>query len=102
MRRKACTNADCLMPCCDLCARPPSGPLRLRVRGWTALKTGTVSCGRSRPATEAKLQHPECSELAGGLRTHKKRQAEERLVASGQWNDRDLVFSTRTGAALDA
>ncbi len=36
------------------------------------------------------------------LRAHKKRQADERLAAGGQWNDHDLVFSTRTGGALDA
>ena len=36
------------------------------------------------------------------LRAHKKRQAEERLAAGAEWSDQDLVFCTRTGAALDA
>ena len=36
------------------------------------------------------------------LRAHKKRQARERLAVGGGWSDEDLVFSTRTGGALDA
>ena len=36
------------------------------------------------------------------LRAHKERQKVERLATGGQWSDHDLVFSTRTGAALDA
>jgi integrase len=36
------------------------------------------------------------------LRAHKERQVEEWLAASGQWSDHELVFSTRTGGALDA
>jgi len=36
------------------------------------------------------------------LRAHKKRQAGERLAAGADWSDQDLVFSTRTGGALDA
>src|SRR5690242_21863065 len=36
------------------------------------------------------------------LRAHKERQAAERLAAGGQWSEHDLVFSTRTGGALDA
>jgi integrase len=39
---------------------------------------------------------------ADALRAHKKRQAAERLAAGEQWTDRDLVFCTRTGSALDA
>ena len=39
---------------------------------------------------------------ADALRAHNMRQAEERLAAGGQWSDHDLVFSTRTGGALDA
>ena len=38
----------------------------------------------------------------GTLRAHKERQAQERLAAGGQWSEHDLVFSTRTGGALDA
>jgi integrase len=36
------------------------------------------------------------------LRGHKERQMEERLATGRQWSDHDLVFSTRTGGALDA
>jgi hypothetical protein len=36
------------------------------------------------------------------LRAHKKRQAGERLAAGTGWSDQDLVYSTRTGRALDA
>jgi integrase len=36
------------------------------------------------------------------LQAHKKRQTEERIAAGGQLSDHDLVFSTRTGGALDA
>jgi integrase len=36
------------------------------------------------------------------LRAHQERQVQERLAAGGQWSDHDLVFSTRTGGALDA
>jgi integrase len=36
------------------------------------------------------------------LWAHKERQAGERAAADLAWSERDLVFSTRTGAALDA
>jgi integrase len=36
------------------------------------------------------------------LRAHKERQVEERLAAGEQWSEHDLVFSTKTGGALDA
>jgi len=36
------------------------------------------------------------------LWAHRKRQADERVAAGMTWSDRDLVFSTRTGAPLDA
>ena len=36
------------------------------------------------------------------LQAHKEWQGEERLPAGGQLSDHDLVFSTRTGGALDA
>ncbi len=36
------------------------------------------------------------------LRAHKDQQAADRHVAGVQWSERDLVFATRTGAALDA
>jgi integrase len=36
------------------------------------------------------------------LQVHRKQQMEERLAAGAEWSDRELVFSTRTGCALDA
>jgi integrase len=39
---------------------------------------------------------------ANALRAHRERQAGDRAAAGMTWSDRDLVFSTRTGAALDA
>jgi len=36
------------------------------------------------------------------LRIQKERQAEERRAAGASWSDHDLVFASRTGAALDA
>jgi integrase len=39
---------------------------------------------------------------AEALRVHKQRQAGERLAAGVPWSERDLVFTTRTGSALDA
>ena len=36
------------------------------------------------------------------LWAHKERQVEERLIADDSWSEHDLVFSTRTGGALDA
>jgi hypothetical protein len=36
------------------------------------------------------------------LRVHKERQDQERRTAGERWEDQDLVFATRTGAALDA
>jgi hypothetical protein len=36
------------------------------------------------------------------LRAHRERQADERAAVGMTWSGRDLVFSTRTGAALDA
>jgi site-specific recombinase XerC len=39
---------------------------------------------------------------ADALRIHKERQAEDRHTAGARWTDHDLVFATRTGAALDA
>jgi integrase len=36
------------------------------------------------------------------LRLHKERQDQDRCTAGERWEDQDLVFATRTGAALDA
>ena len=36
------------------------------------------------------------------LQTHQQRQDQDRHTAGERWDDQDLVFATRTGAALDA
>jgi integrase len=36
------------------------------------------------------------------LRLHQERQDQDRHTAGKRWDDQDLVFATRTGAALDA
>jgi integrase len=36
------------------------------------------------------------------LQVHKERQAKDRFAAGTRWSDHDLVFATKTGAALDA
>ena len=41
-------------------------------------------------------------EMAANALAHRERQADDRAAAGIKWSDRDLVFSTRTGAALDA
>lgn len=38
----------------------------------------------------------------GALRDQRRRQLEEHLAAGRRWEDRDLVFTTRTGSALDS
>jgi integrase len=40
--------------------------------------------------------------LASTLRSHKARQAAERLAAGRRWNDRDFVFATAVGSPLNA
>jgi integrase len=39
---------------------------------------------------------------ADALHAHKQQQAADRRAAGSQWSEQDLVFATRTGAALDA
>jgi integrase len=40
-------------------------------------------------------------QVVEALRTHRKRQAEERLRYSGLWQDQDLVFPSKTGTPTD-
>ena len=75
-------------------ARPPvpaSAAVRRSVRAHGDTKT---------EKSRRTLGLPEMAVAA--LRAHKKRQAGERLAAGATWSDQDLVFSTRTGTALDA
>jgi integrase len=51
----------------------------------------------------ALCKEPVLAEMAmNALRAHRERQAGDRAAAGMTWSNRDLVFSTRTGAALDA
>ena len=78
----------------DLDARPPV-PASAAV--WRSVRAhGDTKTEKSRRT----LGLPEMA--VDALRAHKKRQAGERLAAGAEWSDQDLVFSTRTGAALDA
>ena len=61
----------------------------VRAHGDTKTEKSRGTLGLPQPAVDA-------------LRVHKKRQMEERLAAGSEWIDQDLVFSTRTGSALDA
>jgi integrase len=64
---------------------------------WRSVRAhGDTKTGKSRRT----LRLPQIA--AEALRAHKQRQAEERLAAGAQWSDHDLVFTTRTGSALDA
>ena len=40
-------------------------------------------------------------EVVEALRTHRRRQTEERLLYSGLWKDQDLVFPNQTGSPMD-
>jgi integrase len=78
----------------DPAARPPV-PASAAV--WRSVRAhGDTKTDKSRRT----LGMPQMA--ADALRLHKKRQAGERLAAGGQWRDHDLVFTTRTGSALDA
>jgi integrase len=78
----------------DPAARPPV-PASAAV--WRSVRShGDTKTEKSRRT----LALPDMA--VNALWAHKERQAAERLAAGGQWNDQDLVFSTRTGGALDA
>jgi integrase len=74
-----------------------SPPVRASAAVWRSVRAhGDTKTEKSRRT----LALPEMA--VDALRCHKKRQLEEHLAADEQWSDRDLVFSTRTGHALDA
>ena len=78
----------------DPAAKPP---VSASVAVWRSVRAhGDTKTEKSRRT----LGLPQMA--ADALRVHKKRQAEERLATGAQWSDYDLVFTTRTGSALDA
>lgn len=54
---------------------------------------------RPRRSVRRTIRLPEFAIKA--LRKHRARQAEERLAAGAEWNDNNLVFTTRTGGLLE-
>jgi len=78
----------------DAIADPPA-PASIAV--WRSVRShGDTKTEKSRRT----LALPEMAVTA--LRDHRTRQAGDRTAAGLTWSDRDLVFPTRTGAALDA
>jgi integrase len=78
----------------DPVASPPA-PASAAV--WRSVRShGDTKTEKSRRT----LALPEMA--VNALWAHKERQAGERAAAGLTWSERDLVFSTRTGAALDA
>src|SRR5215467_6304030 len=78
----------------DPAASPPR-PASAAV--WRSVRShGDTKTEKSRRT----LALPEMAVTA--LRVHKERQADDRAASGLTWTERDLVFSTRTGAALDA
>jgi integrase len=77
---------------------PAAGPpVPASAAVWRSVRShGDTKTDKSRRT----LALPEMAVAA--LRGHKERQADDRAAAGLTWSDRDLVFSTRTGAALDA
>ncbi|HEX5299358.1 MAG TPA: site-specific integrase [Streptosporangiaceae bacterium] len=74
-----------------------SPPVPASAAVWRSVRShGDTKTEKSRRT----LALPEMAVTA--LWAHRERQAAERLAAGGQWSERDLVFATRTGGALDA
>lgn len=74
-----------------------SPPVPASVAVWRSVRShGDTKTEKSRRT----LALPEMAVTA--LRAHRTRQAGDRPAAGLTWSDRDLVFPTRTGAALDA
>ena len=74
-----------------------SPPVPASAAVWRSVRShGDTKTEKSRRT----LALPEMAVTA--LRAHRERQAGDRAAAGLTWSERDLVFSTRTGAALDA
>jgi integrase len=65
--------------------------------GWCFTRRKGVKPGRGRAKVTVALP----PELVGQLRAHRKQQNAERLAAGDAWQDRDLVFSSRSGTPID-
>jgi site-specific recombinase XerD len=76
------------------------------------LETGVLSVRRTLRRTTHELAEPKTdrarrtlrlgSQASNSLKDHRRRQLAERLAAGSRWSDTDLVFTTRTGTALDS
>jgi len=72
-------------------------PVRASAAVWRSVRShGDTKTEKSRRT----LALPQMA--VDALRVHKERQAEERLATGATWSNHHLVFSTRTGGALDA
>jgi integrase len=75
-------------------AAPPVPP---SVAVWRSVRQGGDT---KTPKSRRTLALPQAAVQA--LREHRKRQAEDRLVAGSQWRDHSLVFASTIGTLLDA
>jgi integrase len=65
-----------------------------------SLQRGTYALGEPKTQRARRvLRLPK--EVLDSLRLHHRRQLEQRLAAGSAWQDRDLVFTSRNGTALD-
>ena len=78
----------------DLDANPLVPP---SVAVWQSVRQGGDT---KTPKSRRTLALPQATVQA--LREHRKRQAEDRLAAGSQWQDRGLVFASAIGTPLDA
>jgi integrase len=82
----------------DLNGRPDAKPPVLpHIRVWRSVRTGGDTKTRTSRRT---LALP--GRCVDALREHRDRQAAAKASADPEWTDQDLVFTTGTGAPLDA
>ncbi len=81
----------------DFGDRAANPPVPASAAVWRSVRShGDTKTEKSRRT----LALPEMA--VNALWAHRKQQADERVATGMTWSDRDLVFSTRTGAPLDA
>jgi integrase len=74
-----------------------SPPRRASVAVWRSVRaTGDTKTQKSRRTLALPWM------AAGALRAQRERQDEDRAIAGEAWQDHGLVFTTRTGKAIDA
>ena len=78
-----------------------SNPEKLNVRGSLSRVTGKGLVIESPKTKSSYRTIPLTEELAGALRTHKKLQAQAKLLAGPKWRERGLVFCNSEGGPID-